>query len=43
MVSIIQELHDSEINVALQSFLDGVFEVKIGDRVNGFDVRNQPS
>jgi hypothetical protein len=34
--AILQELFDSEINVAVQSFYDGGFTVKFGDPLNGF-------
>jgi hypothetical protein len=35
-MSLIQDLHDSEINCATQTFFDGVFQAKLGDPLNGF-------
>ena len=36
VASLLQSLHDSEINAALSSFHDGVFEWKLGDEWNGY-------
>jgi hypothetical protein len=36
-MEILQELHDSEINASVESFYDGCWTVKLGDRLNGFD------
>lgn len=35
-MSVLQELHDSEINASIQSFYDGCWTAKIGDDMNGF-------
>ena len=34
--SIIQLLHDVEVNASISSFYDGGWTVKLGDEVNGF-------
>ncbi|WP_309628200.1 hypothetical protein [Brevundimonas sp.] len=34
-VSVLQALHDSEINAGIQTFFDGQFEVWLGDEANG--------
>jgi len=36
--SILQRLHDSEINGSIEWFFDGVWTVKLGDIVNGWTV-----
>ena len=36
MASFISDLHDSEINGEISWFYDGVWGVKIGDRLNGY-------
>lgn len=36
-MKILQELHDSEINAAIETFYDGCWTVRLGDRLNGFD------
>lgn len=35
-MSILQQLHDSEINTSVSSFYDGVWTAKLGDETNGF-------
>ena len=35
-MSIFQKLYDSEINFCVETFWDGGFDVKIGDKMNGF-------
>jgi hypothetical protein len=35
MDDILQQLHDSEINASVETFYDGVWIVKIGDKSNG--------
>lgn len=35
-MSVMQDLYDSEINVATESFFDGGWHVRIGDQQNGF-------
>ena len=35
-MSILQDLHDSEINAKISWFFDGCWEVSIGDDWNGF-------
>lgn len=35
-MSIIQALHDCEINCSVSTFYDGCFTVKLGDEMNGF-------
>jgi len=35
-MSVMRELYDSEINVQTESFFDGGWQVRIGDRRNGF-------
>lgn len=35
-MSIIQDLHDSEINCTIATFFDGCFDWKLGDAMNGF-------
>ena len=35
-MSIIQDLHDSEINCTVSTFFDGCFDWKLGDEMNGF-------
>ena len=35
-MSVLQRLYDSEINVAVTSFWDDRFYVKLGDEMNGF-------
>jgi hypothetical protein len=39
MDDILQQLHDSEINASVETFYDGVWNVKIGDKTNGFKAR----
>lgn len=36
-LSIMQQLYDNEINVQIESFWDGGFDVSIGDAMNGID------
>jgi len=35
-MSILTELHNSEINASIASFFDGAWTVKLGDELNGF-------
>jgi hypothetical protein len=35
-MSIFQQLYDSEVNFEISCFLDGGFEVKLGDGLNGY-------
>ena len=35
-ISVIQKLHDSEINARISSFFDGQWRAEIGDEMNGF-------
>lgn len=35
-MSILQRLHDSEINASVESFFDRVWTVRLGDRMNGY-------
>lgn len=35
-MSILQQLHDSEINATVSSFFDGDWNWKLGDCMNGF-------
>jgi len=35
-MSVLTELHDSEINASIASFFDGAWTVKLGDEMNGF-------
>jgi hypothetical protein len=35
-MSVIQDLYHSEINVSVTSFWDAGFDVKLGDKLNGF-------
>lgn len=34
-MSILTELHDSEINAAIESFVDGAWRVRLGDHFSG--------
>lgn len=36
MSAILQDLYDSEINAAVETFWDLGFKVRIGDRMNGY-------
>jgi hypothetical protein len=36
-LTIFQKLYDSEINFLISTFWDGGFDVKIGDKTNGYD------
>lgn len=35
-MSVMQKLHDSEINSSISSFFDGAWTVKVGDELNGW-------
>lgn len=35
-MSVLQQLHDSEINGSISSFYDGVWTVRLGDDMNGY-------
>lgn len=35
-MSVMQALHDSEINASISSFFDGAWFVKLGDEMNGW-------
>jgi hypothetical protein len=35
-MEVMQSLYDSEINFTIETFWDGGFDVKLGDRMNGF-------
>lgn len=35
-MSVLQDLYDSEINVAISTLWDGGFDVKLGDHINGY-------
>lgn len=37
MSAILKELYAREINVSISSFYDGGWEVRFGDRINGFE------
>ena len=39
--SILQELHDSEINAELSTFWDGCFDWNFGDALNGYREQGQ--
>jgi hypothetical protein len=38
LASILQRLHDSEINGSIEWFFDGVWTVRLGDNINGWRV-----
>jgi hypothetical protein len=40
-MTIFQQLYDNEINFSLNTFWDAGFEVKLGDRMNGFILRRK--
>ncbi len=40
--TIIAALHDSEINGEVSWFFDGVWRVKLGDEMNGFEAEGSP-
>jgi hypothetical protein len=35
-MSVMQALHDSEINASVASFFDGAWSVRLGDELNGW-------
>ena len=40
-MSILQRLYDSEINFEVSGFYDAGFDVRVGDHLNGFRVKDK--
>lgn len=38
-MGILQDLHDSEINATISAFYDGIWNVSIGDALNGIKAK----
>ncbi len=36
LIQLLQKIYDSEINFKIDTFWDGGFTVKLGDRINGY-------